>query len=81
MCFLVVLTLFFFKTLSVQGVYVYVAAASDNNGGRDHIIGFHMSSDKRTASNSIHLDLEAMIETNAVCRRRTGIFYYMKIKV
>jgi hypothetical protein len=51
-CFLLVLILFFFKTHSVQRcVYVMspASSSSDNNGGRDHIIGFRMSSDEITA--------------------------------
>jgi hypothetical protein len=50
-CFLVVMTLFF-KIHSVERcVYVMSSAASlsDNNGGRDHIIGFRISSGQRTA--------------------------------
>jgi len=44
------------------------AATSDNNRGRDHTIGFRMSSDED--SNSIYIqeiDLEVIIETNVIC--------------
>jgi len=53
------------------------AASSYINGGRDHIIGFRVSSDENTIFNLIYIqevDLEAMIEANAICRR-TVIFY------
>ena len=58
-------------------------SSSNNYGGLDHIICFRMSSDENGLLNSIYIqvDLEAMIETDARYRRRTVVFYYMRIVV